>query len=42
MQSMVKSIDELLQNQDDGIKIYESYIKLIEQMGLDNFLTLQV
>lgn len=32
----------LLQGSDDGIKLYESYLKLIEQMGLDNFLTLQV
>ena len=32
----------LLQGSDDGIKLYEGYIKLIEQMGLDNFLTLQV
>lgn len=32
----------LLQGSDDGIKLYESYLKLIEQMGIDNFLTLQV
>lgn len=32
----------LLQGSDDGIKLYEGYLKLIEQMGLDNFLTLQV
>jgi len=32
----------LLQGSEDGIKLYESYLKLIEQMGLDNFLTLQV
>lgn len=32
----------LLQGSDDGIALYESYLKLIEQMGIDNFLTLQV
>lgn len=32
----------LLHGSEDGIKLYESYLKLIEQMGLDNFLTLQV
>lgn len=32
----------LLEGSEDGIKLYESYLKLIEQMGLDNFLTLQV
>ena len=32
----------LLQGSEDGISLYESYLKLIEQMGLDNFLTLQV
>lgn len=32
----------LLQGSEDGIALYESYLKLIEQMGLDNFLTLQV
>jgi bacterioferritin (cytochrome b1) len=31
----------LLQGSEDGIKLYEGYIKLIEQMGVDNFLTLQ-
>jgi bacterioferritin (cytochrome b1) len=31
----------LLQGSDSGIKLYESYLKLIDQMGLDNFLTLQ-
>ena len=31
----------LLQGSEDGIKLYESYLKLIEQMGIDNFLTLQ-
>jgi len=32
----------LLQGSEDGIILYESYLKLIEQMGIDNFLTLQV
>lgn len=32
----------LLQGSEEGIKLYEGYLKLIEQMGLDNFLTLQV
>jgi len=32
----------LLQGSEDGIKLYEGYLKLIDQMGLDNFLTLQV
>ena len=32
----------LLQGSENGIKLYETYLKLIEQMGLDNFLTLQV
>ena len=32
----------LLQGSESGIQLYESYIKLIEQMGIDNFLTLQV
>lgn len=32
----------LLQGSEDGIELYESYLKLIDQMGLDNFLTLQV
>jgi bacterioferritin (cytochrome b1) len=32
----------LLQGSENGIKLYEGYLKLIEQMGLDNFLTLQV
>jgi len=31
----------LLQGSEDGIKLYEGYLKLIEQMGLDNFLSLQ-
>lgn len=33
---------ELLQGSEDGIKLYEGFLKLIEQMGIDNFLTLQV
>lgn len=32
----------LLQGSENGIVLYEGYLKLIEQMGLDNFLTLQV
>jgi bacterioferritin (cytochrome b1) len=32
----------LLQGSEDGIQLYESYLKIIEQMGIDNFLTLQV
>jgi len=32
----------LLQGSEDGITLYESYLKLIDEMGLDNFLTLQV
>lgn len=32
----------LLQGSENGIKLYEGYLKLIEQMGVDNFLTLQV
>ena len=32
----------LLQGSEDGIRLYEGYLKLIDQMGLDNFLTLQV
>ena len=32
----------LLQGSEDGIELYEGYLKLIEQMGIDNFLTLQV
>lgn len=31
----------LLQGSEDGIELYESYLKLIEEMGLDNFLSLQ-
>lgn len=32
----------LLQGSEDGIELYESYLKLIDQMGLDNFLSIQV
>ena len=32
----------LLQGSEDGIALYEGFLKLIEEMGLDNFLTLQV
>lgn len=32
----------LLQGSENGIALYESYLKLIDQMGVDNFLTLQV
>lgn len=32
----------LLQGSEKGIELYEGYLKLIDQMGLDNFLTLQV
>jgi bacterioferritin (cytochrome b1) len=31
----------LLQGSEDGIILYEGYLKLIEQMGLDNFLSIQ-
>jgi len=31
----------LLQGSESGIRVYEGYLKLIEQMGIDNFLTLQ-
>lgn len=31
----------LLQGSENGIELYEGYLKLIEQMGIDNFLTLQ-
>lgn len=33
---------ELLQGSEDGIQLYEGMLKLISQMGIDNFLTLQV
>ena len=32
----------LLQGSEDGIKLYESYLKMIQEMGLDNFLSIQV
>lgn len=32
----------LLQGSENGILLYERYLKLIEQMGLDNFLSIQV
>ena len=32
----------LLQGSEDGIELYEGYLKLIDQMGLDNFLSIQV
>lgn len=32
----------LLQGSEDGIEMYEGFLKLIDQMGIDNFLTLQV
>jgi bacterioferritin (cytochrome b1) len=32
----------LLQGSEDGIELYEGYLKIIEQMGLDNFLSIQV
>jgi len=31
----------LLQGSEEGIKLYEGFLKLIEQMGLDNFLSIQ-
>jgi bacterioferritin (cytochrome b1) len=31
----------LLQGSEDGIELYEGYLKIIEQMGLDNFLSIQ-
>jgi len=31
----------LLQGSEDGIILYSGYLKLIEQMGLDNFLSIQ-
>jgi bacterioferritin (cytochrome b1) len=36
------SMIPLLQGSENGIKLYEGYLKLIEQMGLDNFLSIQV
>lgn len=32
----------LLQGSENGIELYEGYLKLIEQMGIENFLSLQV
>lgn len=32
---------ELLQGSEDGIQLYEGFLKMIEEMGIDNFLTLQ-
>jgi len=32
----------LLQGSENGIELYEGYLKIIDQMGVDNFLTLQV
>ena len=32
----------LLQGSEDGIVLYEGFLKLIDEMGLENFLTLQV
>jgi bacterioferritin (cytochrome b1) len=32
----------LLRGSENGIELYEGYLKLIEQMGLDNFLSIQV
>lgn len=31
----------LLQGSEDGIELYEGYLKMIDQMGLDNFLSIQ-
>lgn len=36
------SMIPLLQGSENGIELYEGYLKLIEQMGLDNFLSIQV
>ena len=41
-QITVQMFIELLQGSEDGIELYEGFLKLIEQMGVDNFLTLQV
>ena len=35
------SMIPLLQGSEDGIVLYEGFLKLIEQMGLDNFLSIQ-
>jgi hypothetical protein len=31
----------LLQGSEDGIILYSGYLKIIEEMGLDNFLSIQ-
>lgn len=36
------SMIPLLQGSENGIQLYEGYLKTIEQMGLDNFLSIQV
>jgi bacterioferritin (cytochrome b1) len=41
-QITVQMFIELLQGSEDGIALYEGFLKLIDQMGIDNFLTLQV
>jgi len=41
-QITVQMFIELLQGSEDGIELYEGFLKLIDQMGVDNFLTLQV
>jgi bacterioferritin (cytochrome b1) len=41
-QITVKMFTKLLKGSEDGIILYEGFLKLIEQMGVDNFLTLQV
>jgi bacterioferritin (cytochrome b1) len=35
------TIIPLLQGSEEAIRLYESYLKIIEQMGLDNFLSIQ-
>ena len=34
------SMIPLLEGSENGIRLYEGYLKMIEQMGLDNFLSL--
>jgi bacterioferritin (cytochrome b1) len=41
-QITVQMFIELLQGSEDGIALYEGFLKMIEQMGLDNFLSIQV
>jgi len=41
-QITVQMFIELLQGSEDGIELYEGFLKLIDQMGLDNFLSIQV